>query len=37
MSFEASITKLMYLLGKEKDINVIKLLLGKNLRGELSE
>lgn len=37
MSFEASITKLMCLLGKEKDINVIKLLLGKNLRGELSE
>lgn len=37
MSFEASITKLMFLLGKEKDIEVIKVLLGKNLRGELNE
>lgn len=37
MTFEASITKLMYLLGKEKDKEIIKNLLVKNLRGELSE
>ncbi len=36
MTLEASITKLMYLLGKEKDENTIKELLVGNLRGERS-
>lgn len=37
MTFEASVTKLMYLLGKEKDKELVKNLIGKNIRGELSE
>jgi L-asparaginase len=37
MTFEASITKLMYLLGKYDDINKVKNLFVKNLRGERSE
>ncbi len=36
MTLEASITKLMYLLGKEKDENTIKEMLVQNLRGERS-
>lgn len=36
MTLEASITKLMYLLGKEKDENTIKEMLVENLRGERS-
>jgi L-asparaginase len=37
MTFEASVTKLMYLLGKYDDINKVKNLFEKNLRGERSE
>ncbi|MFN5182162.1 MAG: asparaginase [Bacteroidota bacterium] len=37
MTFEASITKLMFLLGKNFSIKKTKSLLVKNLRGELSE
>ncbi|MCX7728584.1 MAG: type I asparaginase [Bacteroidia bacterium] len=37
MTLESSITKLMYLLGKEKDIERVKKLFVRNLRGELSE
>lgn len=37
MTLEASITKLMYLLGKEKDIDKVKQLIVKNISGEMSE
>lgn len=37
MTFEAAITKLMYLLGKYDDYSTIKDLLQRNLRGELKE
>ncbi|GIV26764.1 MAG: L-asparaginase 1 [Bacteroidia bacterium] len=36
MTLEASVAKLMYLLGKEKDWNKVKDMLVKNLRGEKS-
>lgn len=37
MTFEAAITKLMYLLGKYDDYSTVKELLQRNLRGELKE
>lgn len=37
MTYEAAVTKLMFLLGQELPLLKIKKLLGKNLRGELSE
>ncbi|RME18247.1 MAG: type I asparaginase [Bacteroidetes bacterium] len=37
MTLEASITKLMYLLGKEKDTNRVAEMFARNLRGERSE
>lgn len=37
MTLEASISKLMYLLGNETDTEKVKYLLTKNLRGEISE
>lgn len=37
MTLEASVTKSMYLLSKEKEIDKIKSLLVNNLRGELTE
>lgn len=36
ISFEAAITKLMFLLGSVPDKQIIKEMLGKNLRGEIS-
>ena len=37
MTPESAITKLMYLLGKYKDKNEIKMLLKKNIAGELTK
>jgi len=33
---ESAITKLMYILGREKNNDTIKLLLSKSLRGEMT-
>lgn len=37
MTFEASVTKLMYLLGKENDVTLVKKLLTQNLKGEMTD
>ena len=37
MTTEAAITKLMFLLGQELSVDEVKMNLGKNLRGEMSE
>ncbi len=37
MTTEAAITKLMFLLGQELSVDEVKMYLGKNLRGEMSE
>jgi len=36
MTTEAAVTKLMYLLGNYDDAGIIKTLLNRNLRGEIS-
>jgi L-asparaginase len=37
MTFEAAVTKLMFLLGSGKPIDVVARMLPLNLRGELTE